>query len=104
MKIFSLFLALQENIKNYSYIFNNDTLERLARELPCTLNDLETIEGIPTAKRYKYGNRILEVTKKYVAKSSKCDLVLLKHEYPEFYSIYLGSVEEGKPDTYFHFW
>ena len=65
--------ALRNNFANFSNsVFDTLTLERIARALPVTSDELLLIEGCPRAKVDKFGADILHVTSSYATALSEC--------------------------------
>ena len=66
--------AQLENKINYTHIFNNETIRRIADQLPLTVQELSGIEGVTTMKAEKYGADILNITMEYMEKLSCIEL------------------------------
>lgn len=66
--------AQLENKINYTHIFNNETIRRIADELPLTLDELSSIEGVTNLKAERYRRDILEITIEYMEKISTLEL------------------------------
>lgn len=48
-------------------IFNNETLQQMANQMPACLEDMGQIPGVPLAKLNKFGAEFLEITQKFNA-------------------------------------
>ena len=68
-------IANSENKLNYTHIFNNETLKRIAIQLPLTTDELAGIEGVTTIKADRYGEMFLAVTMEYA-----CNLTALDNQ------------------------
>jgi len=60
----------RENKPNYTHIFNSETLQRIAVQLPLTLSELAAVEGVATVKAERYGTEFLEITMKFTCQLS----------------------------------
>lgn len=66
-------IARRENKLNYSNIFNNETLRRIAVQLPLTTAELAAVEGVAAVKAEKYGPEFLGLTMDYTCKLTALD-------------------------------
>lgn len=53
-----------------SYIMTNSTISEIVEEMPILKSHLERVSGMDSKKISAYGDMILEITKKYIAKSA----------------------------------
>lgn len=69
----SLMLLLpgkRDNKPNYTHVFNSETLQRIAVQLPLTVSELAAVEGVAAVKAERYGTEFLEITMKFTCKLS----------------------------------
>jgi len=60
----------RENKPNYTHIFNSETLQRIAAQLPLTVPELAAVEGVAAVKAERYGTEFLEIAMKFTCKLS----------------------------------
>lgn len=66
-------IAKTENKLNYTHVFNNETLRRIAVHLPLTVAELAAVEGVAAVKAEKYGPQFLSVTMDCACKLTALD-------------------------------
>jgi len=57
-------IGLAEN-KSWTLIIGYQTLNNIAAQMPITANDMINIDGVGQVRFNKYGEKLLEITKKY---------------------------------------
>jgi len=58
----------RENKPNYTHIFNSETLQRVAAQLPLTVSELAAVEGVAAIKAERYGQEFLDITTKFTCR------------------------------------
>jgi len=58
----------RENKPNYTHIFNSETLQRIAAQLPITVAELAAVEGVAAVKAERYGQEFLDITMNFTCR------------------------------------
>ncbi|CAG0895680.1 unnamed protein product [Darwinula stevensoni] len=98
-------IAQSLNVKNYTSLMNLQALQEMGRRMPETAEEMMSIPHVTEANFHKYGETLLEVTRKYAAqrnalKAAAAESLILDDEEGEGSddsSPYFGAASAGNP-------